>query len=120
MKKYSSLFLFVVIFSCKSKNSAILVPDTMKVVIWDMMKADELYSRLTAKDSISTTEKKKQLNIRLYEEVFSIHHITRGSFDSSYFYYSSHPVLLKALLDSVDAYGTRQKNTRYGNFGQSK
>jgi hypothetical protein len=120
MRKYHCLLPVLLLFSCSNKNSHLLVADTMKVVMWDMMRADELFSRLSAKDTVSSMEKRRQFNIRLYEEVFTLHHITKGSFDSTYRYYAARPVLLKQLLDSVDAYGSRQKTAQYGNFGQSK
>ena len=113
-------FLFVLLGSiflgtgCRSKNQNIIGIDSMKVVMWDMLRADELYLRMTIKDSLA---KGRREDIRLYEEIFAIHKITRGKFDSSYKYYAAHPADFKILIDSLDAFATRER-TKVFNFGQ--
>jgi hypothetical protein len=91
--------------ACRSKYHNQLVPDTMKVVMWDMLKADELYNRMVLKDSTLRNSKE---NIRLYEEVFLLHHITKKQFDDTYKFYESNPVEYKTLLDSVESYAQRE------------
>jgi hypothetical protein len=94
--------------SCRfSGKKEILGIDSMKVVMWDMMKADELYMRMLAKDSTAGQHK---VNIRLYEEVLALHKTTKGQFDSSYKFYEAHPVAFKALIDSLEAFSAREKN----------
>jgi hypothetical protein len=92
--------------SCRSTNKDFIVADSMKVVIWDMLKADEIYNRLVQKDSTFRNSKE---NIRYYEEVYALHHITKKQFDLTYKYYETHPVEFKILLDSVDAYAAREQ-----------
>lgn len=119
------LCLFVLLFSalpgCRSKSPAvegILTADTMKVIMWDMMRADEVYLRMTATDS---TAAKRKENIRLYEQVFSIHGITKKQFDSNYRYYASHPSDFKQLLDSLDNYATRERSRQFEKkYGEPK
>ncbi len=112
MKYFVCLFSVACIMtSCRSHNHEILGIDTMKVVMWDMLKMDEVYLRMLAKDS---TAAKRKENIRLYEEVFALHHISKGQFDSSYKFYESHPVNFKLLIDSLNAFGTREKNRSLG------
>lgn len=106
--------------ACRSNTSkdGILVADSMKVVMWDMMRADEVYLRMTAKDS---TAAKRKENIRLYEQVFAIHGITKKQFDSSYRYYASHPSDFKRLLDSLDTYATRERSRLFEKkYGEPK
>jgi parvulin-like peptidyl-prolyl isomerase len=79
----------------------------MKLVMWDMMKADELYMRILGKDSTARFRKE---NIRLYEEVLLLHKTTKGQFDSSYKYYEAHPIEFKLLIDSLEAFSVREKN----------
>lgn len=108
MRKLFVIFLLGCVWvSCRSHESYILSPDSMKVVMWDLLKIDEVYTRMVVKD---TTLRQKKENIRLYEEVFALHHITRKQFDSSYRYYEAHPIEFKALLDSVDALSLRERN----------
>lgn len=103
--------LFAVI-GCRSgaPNDGLLAPDSMKVIMWDMMKADELYLRISAKD---TTAARRKENIRLYEQVFAVHRITRKQFDSSYQFYASHPDQFRLLLDSLDTYAQRERTKQF-------
>ena len=122
MKIFLSAIIFVSLglMGCKSggDNKMILPLDTMKVVMWDMLKADEWYIRKTIKDS---TLKTKHENIRLYEQVFAIHNITRKQFYTSYKYYESHPPEFKVLIDSIEASSNRIRNSLfYNNHGQAK
>jgi hypothetical protein len=111
---FVSLVGILLITGCRSASKPLLGIDSMKVVMWDMLRADELYTRMSIKDSLA---KGRREDIRLYEEVFAVHKITRGYFDSSYKYYASHPVDYKILVDSLDAFATRER-TKVFNFGQ--
>lgn len=104
------LFLFFFFFSsCRlsSSRNEIIGIDSMKSIMWDMIRADEYYLRIIAKDTLAI---KKKVNIRLYEEVFSIHHTSKKQFDDSYKYYAAHPDQYKRLVDSLDAFSYREKN----------
>ncbi len=115
--KYSFAVLLLSVLSiagCRSTTKPSLGIDSMKVIMWDMLRADELYTRMTLKDSLA---KGRREDIRLYEEIFAAHKITRGKFDSSYKYYAAHPVDFKLLIDSLDAFATRERSKVF-NFGQ--
>jgi len=110
MKVFLSIIALLCLgwMGCTKPGSAkkLLVLDTMKVVMWDMLKADEWHIRRIQKDS---TLRAKKENIRLYEQVFAIHGITRDQFYNSFKYYESHPNECKVLFDSVEAFGTRER-----------
>lgn len=111
MKIFISCFIFWLLFlnfSCKEKNKKIevLTFDTMKVVVLDLLIADEWNNILITKDS---TLKKTNNNLKLYQQVFFIHHISKNQFYYSYQFYEQHPDKFKALMDSVYAFGSRQK-----------
>lgn len=114
MRNIIKLFCGCLITSmgCRSAVPAegLLVPDSMKVIMWDMMKADELYLRISAKD---TTAARRKENIRLYEQVFAVHKITKKQFDSSYHFYATHPDQFKLLLDSLDVYALRERTKQF-------
>lgn len=78
----------------------------MSAIMWDMMKMDEYFIRITAKDSLNKLAKE---NIRMYEQVFKSYGINRKTFYSSYAYYESHPQHYKVLIDSIDALSNRQR-----------
>ena len=119
MKYLACIFLLscTVTIACRnSNNKEILGIDSMKVVMWDIMKSDELYLRILAKDS---SARRRKENIRLYEQVFYIHHLHKGLFDSSYRFYEAHPVQFKLLIDSLEAYSKREKEKFTSKHGQA-
>ena len=62
------------------------------------MRADQYVAAFLLKDS---TYHKKDESIRLYEEIFHIHKITREKFKASFDYYSSRPDLFRPIIDSL-------------------
>lgn len=90
----------IVFFSCarKEKKDNILPENKMREVMWDMIRADQYVSDFVLKDS----SKKKDLeSVKLYEEIFHLHKITRDQFKSSLAYYSSRPDLFRPIIDSL-------------------
>ena len=114
------LFLFFFLFSsCRlsSSRNEIIEIDSMKSIMWDMIRADEYYLRIIVKDTLAV---KRKENIRLYEEVFSIHHTSKKQFDDSYKYYAAHPDQYKQLVDSLDAFSYIEKNKLIDEHGQAR
>jgi hypothetical protein len=107
--KYFFILLCLGLTGCRSFSGSEKVLDinTMKLVMWDLLKADEWYVR---KSLIDSTVKKKKENIGLYDKVFGIHGISKNQFYFSYKYYESHPIEYKTLLDSVESFGNRERN----------
>jgi hypothetical protein len=113
-------FFFFIACNLPGLSKAMSV-DEMKIIMWDMMKADELNNLQATKDSGFAV---KKMNFTYYEQVFKIHDITREEFYNSLKYYEAHPPLMKTLIDSLDQYAARERNKlyqpdiRYGNgFG---
>lgn len=77
----------------------------MKFIVWDMLNAGQLGKMGVPRDSSALKLKK---STALYEQVFSIHHVTKEQFYESYQFYEEHPSQFRILFDSVDAYGNRQ------------
>ena len=86
--------------------------DSMRLIIWDMMKADEWFARTIIKDSnaIKTRE-----DIKMYEQVFKVYGISKDRFYKSYRYYESNPVVYKTMIDSLDALAGRERIKRLSN-----
>ena len=99
--------------SCSDKNSTpsgILSREDMQKVLWDMIQADQ-YAAYLAKDSAHINLKMEDL--RLYDQVFQLHHVSREEFSKSYKYYMDHPELTQTLFDSLLAMGNRARNESY-------
>jgi len=102
MKQLFSVFIICFLFNCCSdkekKDSSILSEKKMTDVMWDLMRADQYVQDFVMKDS---TKNKKEESVKLYEEIFSIHHITADQFKKSQAYYQSNPVLFRPIIDSL-------------------
>src|SRR5579872_6629418 len=100
--------------ACSKKGRVprdVLPLDKMAALVWDMAQADQYASLYLAKDSAKIDVKAETL--RLYEEVFRLHHVTREDFRRSYGYYLDHPELDQILFDSVTARGARARTDMY-------
>lgn len=107
MKRLIYLFVVVFLVACNSGTPKNVLPvNTMKVVMFDMLKADEWYARKLVGDTLLLKVKE---DIPLYEQVFAVHKITKKQFFDSYHYYESHPVAYKELVDSLESYANMQK-----------
>jgi hypothetical protein len=95
--------------SCKGKYSPtkVLPFDTMKIVILDLMNAEQWNNFIIVKD---TSLRRTNNNLKLYQQVFFIHHISKEQFYNSYQYYEEHPDRMKTLLDSLTTFDERQKS----------
>ncbi|GGB22743.1 hypothetical protein GCM10011511_53360 [Puia dinghuensis] len=82
----------------------------MQNVLFDMVLADQ-YTTNLIKDSAHVNLKLE--NLRLYDEVFQLHHVSREKFTRSYKYYMEHPELSQPLLDSLAAMGNRLRTESY-------
>lgn len=105
--------LFFVVSGCSDKDSVpygILSVDKMCSVMWDMIQADQ-YATLLGKDSAHIDNTAEHL--RLYEQVFRLHDVSREKFQKSYNYYLEHPELNQVLFDSLSAHGNRLRNEAY-------
>lgn len=111
---YKWLVLIVLFFiSCKSESDVpdnILPVNEMKVVMWNIIQADEYANLSIAPDS---SKNLKQETLKLYSKVFYQHKISSDDFGRSYNYYKQHPAIEKALLDSIQAYGSKMKEASY-------
>jgi hypothetical protein len=96
----------LICLACNNKSKDNLPINSMKLIIWDMMKADEWFVQTTIKDTLHLRKKE---NIELYEQVFAIHKTNRKQFYNSYKFYQTHPDQLKILMDSITALSNREK-----------
>ena len=107
IKRLIYLFALVFIVACNNGTPKNVLPvNTMKVVMFDMLKADEWYARKLVGDTLLLKVKE---DIPLYEQVFAVHKLTKKQFFDSYHYYEAHPVAYKELVDSLESYANLQK-----------
>jgi len=93
--------LAAVCSSCRDKNKipeGILKPDKMQAVMWDVVRADIFTRDFIIKD---TAKNATEENLKLQQEIFAIHHISKEDFYKSYNYYNLNTGLMKAVMDSM-------------------
>lgn len=101
------LLVIVLLAGCNGSTPKNVLPvNTMKVVMFDMLKADEWYARKLVGDTLMLKVKE---DIPLYEQVFAVHKINKKQFYDSYHYYEAHPIAYKELVDSLESYANKQK-----------
>src|ERR1700744_3581105 len=91
--------VLVTAVGCSDKNSVpsgILRRDKMEGLLWDMMQADQYSTLYLAKDSAHISLKTE--NLRLYDQVFRLHDISRDKFEKSFQYYLDHPDVAQVLF----------------------
>ena len=85
----------------------VLEPKKMQAVLWDIIKADAFTTQYIKNDSAKNAVEE---NLKLQQQVFAIHKISKADFYKSYDYYQSHTTEFKVLLDSMIAQAQRGKN----------
>ncbi len=78
----------------------------MQAVLWDVIKADAFTTGFIKKDSAKDAV---QENLKLQQKIFTIHHISKQDFYTSYDYYKLNPDLFKIMMDSMIAKAERDK-----------
>ncbi|MFT3908604.1 MAG: DUF4296 domain-containing protein [Ferruginibacter sp.] len=120
MRKLFAAFILILFFSCGKKKTVpdgILEPRKMQSVFWDYIRADAYSRDFIKKDSTKndTTE-----NIKLQNRIFGFYKISRDDFYKSYDYYTVHPDLMNALMDSMIAKQNRFKLQKQLNINKHK
>ena len=101
--------LSLVVFACNDKKTPqnLLPLKTMQTVVWQLMKADEVYTRVSPLDS---TWRKERKNVQFYQQIFDYNKVDRVQFYKTLEYLERHPIEFKELLDSVNELSKREKN----------
>jgi phenylacetate-coenzyme A ligase PaaK-like adenylate-forming protein len=102
------IILCIFIFSCQDKEQPKnLVPfDKMKIVLYQLMKADEYYTRSVSADTAMQLEKK---NIQFYKQIFELNKVDRNDFFETLTYLQKRPIEFKELMDSTYELSKREK-----------
>src|ERR1041385_8817185 len=105
MRALSLILISILLFySCRGKvkvPSHVLSRPQMQAVIWDLVRADEWLKDYVF--NIDSTIDRRKESIKMYNEVFKIHHIDKKKFQESFTWYRAHPDFLKIVLDSIYA-----------------
>lgn len=102
------IVLCLFILSCQDKEQPKnRVPfDKMKVVLYQLMKADEYYTRMVSADTSMQLERK---NIQYYKQIFEMNKVDRNDFYETLTYLQKKPIEFKVLMDSAYELSKREK-----------
>ena len=103
-RPYLVLLILLIFSNCSGKNEIpedILSKGKMEEVIWDMIRADEFVAFFIWKNDSAINRLAE--SSQLYDQVFSIHGITKVRFQKSLAFYRNHPDQLKIIIDSLNA-----------------
>ena len=111
MKLNILLIGLVLMISCGNKDklpAGILKPEKMQAVLWDIIKADVFTTEFIKKDSSKNATAE---NLKLQQQIFAIHKVTKADFYTSYDYYKTNTVEFKKIMDSMVSQAERKKDT---------
>ncbi len=109
----NSVFLFLLLMSsCKllEPKKVHLDINKMKIIVWQLMQADEYYTRASLMDSTLRLNKK---NVQMYQQIFTINKVDRIDFYNTIDYLERHRIEFKQLMDSVNEVSKREKRTQF-------
>jgi len=89
--------------SCKKNDKVpgdVLPPPKMQAVLWDIMRADKFLTDFVLPGD--TGQKRQTESIKMYQQVFAFHAISKEKFQQSFSWYQSHPAYLKVIMDSLN------------------
>jgi len=118
-----SFLLSVLFFFARCGNSDnipgdIIPKDSMAVILWDIIQADQFSNQYMIRDSARINVKAETMG--LYQEIFRIHHTTKEEFQKSYQYYLAHPDITKLMFDSLSAQANRRRGEAFRSLPKNK
>jgi hypothetical protein len=114
MRIVAGLLAVVILAGCSGKDkvpSGVIPREQMGAILWDMIQADQFSFIYLAKDSARINLKMEDL--RLYQQVFQLHAVSRDEFRKSFQYYETRPDLMRTMLDTLIARGNRLRTESY-------
>ena len=116
MIRFFVLLIVVIGFAdCTDNGKAhknILLQEKMKLVLFDVLRAQEY---ATLKYAGDTTATNKNMAVML-QQVFDLHKISKDDFYESFNYYEAHPSENKQLFDSLSSYTNQKRQDMYSHL----
>ena len=116
MRSFTILLCLLALTACTNPEHVpgnIIPRDSMQNILFDIMQADQYSTQYLLKDSAKINVKSETM--KLYEEVFRLHHISKTEFDRSFQFYLDHPNIATVMFDSLSARAARLRAEAYSN-----
>jgi len=114
MRIVAGFLCILLVTGCSEKDkipSGVIEKDEMEKILWDMMLADQYAANYIVKDSGKVNVKIETL--KLYEEIFRLHKVSRDEFHKSFQFYQERPDITRTMFDSLLARGNRARMENY-------
>jgi len=102
--------LLIFLLSCGDKKDTakakVISSGKMQEVLWEVFQADAFTEKFIKIDSSKNAILQ---NAALQQKIFELHKISKEDFYTSYNYYSSHPELMRTILDSITVKAERKR-----------
>lgn len=105
---FPGLLVLFIAAGCNPSSPKIIPENRMIKVMWDMIQVDEFTTGFLAKDS---SKNLKLERMKLYKQVFALHHVSDKEYFASFKYYTARPDLFKRVVDSLSERATREQRT---------
>lgn len=89
------------LLSCGNKSELppeILKPGKMQAVLWDIIRADAFTTEYIKRDSAKNDVEE---NLKLQQQIFAMHRVSKDEFYKSFDYYKKNSGLLTTIMDSM-------------------
>ena len=106
---FFGLFLLTSCGNDEKIPAGILKPEKMQAVLWDVIKADAFTTGYIKNDSAKNAVEE---NLKLQQEIFTIHKVTKADFYNSYDYYKKNIGRFKIMLDSMIIQAERNQKSK--------
>ena len=106
-----AVFIIAVVFfmGCNDQDKApsnLLSKEKMQVVMWDLFEANSFTQQFIKRDTLKNPALE---NLKMQQQIFQLHKVSKDDFYKSYDYYSTQPDQMRIILDSIVALGERNK-----------
>lgn len=104
------VFFFAGCNGAYTSSADILGKKKMQDVLWDIVQAEAYTKKIIQKDS---SKNNAEENVKLQQQIFTKHNVTKEDFYSSYRYYQNHPSEMQSILDSIVSVQRQVEMERY-------
>ncbi|HMU09977.1 MAG TPA: DUF4296 domain-containing protein [Ferruginibacter sp.] len=102
------------LLSCGNKSElppGILKSDKMQAVLWDIIRADTFTTEYIKRDSAKNDVEE---NLKLQQQIFAMHHVSKEDFYKSFEYYKRNSGLMKTIIDSMVSQADKKRTSKTG------
>jgi hypothetical protein len=115
IKYFISVLACLNLLSACTEKSPIIEPAKMQSILWDVIQLEAYSQLIIAPDTVKMDVKKNAL---LQKKIFLLHGVSKEQYFKSYQFYSTHPEMMRIILDSITTKADRDRSKmmekRYG------